>query len=204
MTNSKIPTKSKTLALLTTARQDPRNETWVAHSICVGDTAAKIATALNKSGQHLDVEKTTILGYLHDIGKMVGPFEKHPQNGYQYLKSQGYDDAYCAISLTHSYLNNDPFCVASVPPNCEPDQFTIDFIKNHPYTLEEKLINLCDLMCKYQVYTIDKRLIDIIIRHGAWKGSSYHAKETYRLKAYFDQLLGYNLYDLFPEIKENL
>ena len=31
----------------------------------------------------------------------------------------------------------------------------------------------------------------------------YH-KETYKLKEYFDNLLGYKLYDLFPEIKENL
>lgn len=29
-------------------------------------------------------------------------------------------------------------------------------------------------------------------------------KETYKLKEYFDSLLGYNLYDLFPEIKNNL
>ena len=32
----------------------------------------------------------------------------------------------------------------------------------------------------------------------------YHIKETYKLKEYFDNLLGYNLYDLFPEIKDNL
>ena len=31
----------------------------------------------------------------------------------------------------------------------------------------------------------------------------YH-KETYKLKEYFNNLLGYNLYDLFPKIKENL
>ena len=31
-----------------------------------------------------------------------------------------------------------------------------------------------------------------------------HIKETYKLKEYFDNLLGYNLYDLFPEIKDNL
>ena len=29
-------------------------------------------------------------------------------------------------------------------------------------------------------------------------------KETYKLKEYFNNLLGYNLYDLFPKIKENL
>ena len=34
--------------------------------------------------------------------------------------------------------------------------------------------------------------------------TKYHVKETYKLKEYFDNLLGYNLYDLFPEIKNNL
>lgn len=55
-----------------------------------------------------------------------------------------------------------------------------------------------------KVYTIDKRLIDLILRKGAHANTQYHVKETYKLKAYFDNLLGYNLYDLFPEIKDNL
>ena len=72
--------------------------------------------------------------------------------------------------------------------------------------MEEKIINLCDLMCPPggRVYTIDKRLIDIIIRRGAYTNTQYHVKETYKLKEYFDNLLDYNLYDLFPEIKDNL
>lgn len=46
--------------------------------------------------------------------------------------------------------------------------------------------------------------IDIMIRRGAYTNTQYHIKETYKLKEYFDRLLGYNLYDLFPEIKDNL
>ena len=53
------------------------------------------------------------------------------------------------------------------------------------------------------VNTIDKRLIDIIIRKGAYSNTQYHIIETYKLKEYFDNLLGYNLYNLFPEIKNN-
>ena len=55
-----------------------------------------------------------------------------------------------------------------------------------------------------KVYTIDKRLIDIMLRIGAYSNSQYHIKKIYKLKEYFDNLLGYNVYDLFPEIKENL
>ncbi len=43
-----------------------------------------------------------------------------------------------------------------------------------------------------------------MIRRGAYSNTQYHIKETYKLKEYFDDQLGYNLYDLFPEIKENL
>ena len=55
-----------------------------------------------------------------------------------------------------------------------------------------------------RVFSVDKRLIDLIIRKGAYSNTQYHVKETYKLKEYFDSLLGYNLYNLFPEIKENL
>jgi len=96
------------------------------------------------------------------------------------------------------------YCWGVSNPNDNP--FLTDFIKNHEYTIEEKLINLCDLMCPQgnKVFTIDKRLIDIMIRRGAYSNTQYHIKETYKLKEYFDSLLGYNLYDLFCEIKENL
>ena len=59
-------------------------------------------------------------------------------------------------------------------------------------------------MCTTKILTIDKRLVDIVFRKGVFSNTQYHVKETYKLKEYFDNLLGYNLYDLFPEIKENL
>ncbi len=59
-------------------------------------------------------------------------------------------------------------------------------------------------MCTTKVLTIDKRGMDLLLRHGVYAKTHYHIKETYKLKKFFDNLLGYNLYDLFPEIKENL
>lgn len=93
-------------------------------------------------------------------------------------------------------------CTAGGIPSDIP--FRKEFIENHEYTLSEKIINLCDLMCTVKVFTVDKRLIDIIIRRGAYSNTQYHIKETYKLKEYFDNLLGYDLYKLFPEIKDNL
>lgn len=190
-------TSGQALKMLEESKGKTTDDKWIYHSICVGNSAAKIADAL-----HLDSEYAKTLGYIHDIGKSVGPFPEHVMNGYYYLKNLGYSDKYCNICLTHSYLNNDCLCTAGGIPIDIP--FRTNFIKNHEYTIYEKIINLCDLMCTSKVNTIDKRLIDIMIRRGAYSNTQYHIQETYKLKTYFDELLGYNLYDLFPEIKENL
>lgn len=192
--------------LLEIERKTTNDDRWINHCLFVGDSAGRIAQALNKKGCNVDIDKTITLGYLHDIGKYNGISQGHVMRGYEYLKNKGYDDEYCNICLTHSYLNNDNICTAGGVPNPENNPFLASFIKNHNYTIEEKLINLCDLICPQgdKVFTIDKRLIDIIIRRGAYSNTQYHIKETYKLKEYFDNLLGYNLYDLFPEIKENL
>lgn len=171
-----------------------------------GQTAGRIAKALNEKGHKVDIDKAIALGYVHDIGKYNDKFHKHEISGYDYMKELGYDEEYCNICLTHSYLNNDITCTAGGVPNLNEIPLLTDFIEKHEYTIEEKLINLCDLMCPPggKVFTIDKRLIDLIIRKGAHPNTQYHVMETYKLKEYFDNLLGYNLYDLFPEIKENL
>lgn len=192
------------IKILEDARGKTKDDKWIEHCICVGNSAGKIAEALNKKGINVDKDKAITLGYLHDIGKYNGESHGHVMRGYEYLKDKGYDEEYCNICLTHSYLNNDLICTAGGVPNLDDNPFLTEFIKKHKYTVEEKIINLCDLMCPHKVFTIDKRLIDIMIRRGVYSNTQYHIKETYKLKEYFDNLLGYNLYNIFPEIKENL
>ena len=190
-------TLEKAREMLEEARKKSTDDRWINHSICVGDTAGKIAEKLN-----LDVNYAKTLGYIHDIGRGIGDSKDHVMNGYYYLKELGYDDEYANVCLTHSYLNNDVNCTAGGIPRNIP--FRTEFIKNHEYTIYEKIINLCDLMCTDIIMTVDKRLIDLIIRRGAHENTQYHIKETYKLKQYIDEQLGFNLYDLFPSIKENL
>lgn len=190
-------TVEKARKMLEEARGKAPDDHWINYSICVGDSAGKIAEKLN-----LDVDYAKTLGYIHDIGKSVGEFREHVMNGYNYLKELGYDDEYANICLTHSYLNNDVYCTAGGIPRDIP--FRTEFIKKHEYTIYEKIINLCDLMCTDVNMTVDKRLIDIMSRRGAYENSQYHIKETYKLKQYIDEQLGFNVYDLFPSIKDNL
>ncbi len=169
---------------------------WIKHSICVGNSASKIAEHLN-----LDIEKAKCLGYIHDIGKGVGEYSKHVINGYNYLKELGIDEEYANICLTHSYLNNDVICTAGGIP--KEELFVIEFIKTHEYTVYEKIINLCDLMCTSVNLTLEKRLIELMIRRGVHENTVYHIKEAQKLKAEIDEMLGFNVYKLFPDVLDN-
>lgn len=189
-------TSEEALNMLENARGKTASDGWIDHSICVGNTAGTIARQLG-----LDIEKAKTLGYIHDIGKSVGEFSNHVLNGYKYMKNLGYDDEYANICLTHSYLNNDYMCVAGGIPDDVP--FRTEFIKTHQYTMYEKIINLCDLMCLKNPITLEKRLIDLIVRYGVHENTVYHIKEAQKLKKYFDDILGYNVYELFPNIVEN-
>lgn len=100
--------------LLENERANFENQRWINHSVCVGETAGKIATALYKNDINVDVDKTIALGYIHDIGKNFnehGGVFPHAINGYNYIKELGYDEDYAGICIKHSFLNNDIDCI---------------------------------------------------------------------------------------------
>ena len=187
---------NQALKMLNNAIGKTPDDNWIHHSYCVGNSAAKIAESLG-----LDAEKAKALGYIHDIGKAVGKYEDHVMNGYKYLKKLGYDDEYANICLTHSYLNNDVNCTAGGIPKDIP--FRTEFIKNHEYTIYEKIINLCDLMCTSVNMTLEKRIIEIMLRRGLHANTIYHIKEAQKLKSDIDEMLGFNVYNLFPDAINN-
>lgn len=189
-------TSEKAMEILEDFKKRGDNEYWTNHSICVGNSAGRIAEKLG-----LDVDKAITLGYIHDIGKGVGKSIEHPINGYTYIKELGYKEEYAAICLTHSYLNNDINCTAGGIP--ENNLFVANFIKTHPYTIYEKIINLCDLMCTTVNVTLEKRLIELITRRGVHENTVYHIKEAQKLKKEIDTMLGFNVYHLFPDVLEN-
>ena len=100
-------TSKEARELLEIERKNVKDDRWIEHSICVGDSAGILAKALEEKGYNIDVDKAITLGYVHDIGKYTGESHGHVMRGYEYLKNKGYDEEYANICLTHSYLNND-------------------------------------------------------------------------------------------------
>lgn len=194
-------TSDMAFELLNDAKGLAEDDNWIIHSICVGNAAEKIANELNLDG---DFAKT--LGYIHDIGKRNGYKSNgahHGITGYEYIIDLGYDKKYASICLTHSFLNNDINCVAGGLPNKDKYKydFVKDYIENHEYTIYEKIINLCDLMCKQDVMTLEKRIIDLITRYGAYENTVYHIKEAQKLKMEVEQMLGFSVYSLFDDVR---
>ena len=190
-------TVEKAMELLDKARPEPLNAAWIRHSMCVGDTAAVIAKGLGLE----DPEHARALGYMHDIGKYKDPrnVEWHDVLGFEYLLEEGIDEEDAFICLTHSYINGDRTCTAGVIPKEHP--LRCEVLQNHQYTIYEEIINLCDLMCLLDTLTMEKRLIDLLTRKGVHAHTHYHITEALKLKKKFDDMLGYNLYDLFPNIQ---
>ena len=60
---------SEARELLELERQKAEDDRWIEHCLYVGDSAGKIAKALNEKGYNVDIDKTNTLGNLHDNGK---------------------------------------------------------------------------------------------------------------------------------------
>ncbi len=183
--------------LLERVRREVKNDAFIRHSVCVGDTAAVIAEALGLE----DPEYARALGYVHDIGKFKNEedVEWHDVLGYEYLMELGIDEEDAMICLTHSYIDGDYLCVAGGIPKRHP--LRCERIQEHSYNRYEEIINLCDLMCILDTMTMEKRLIDLLTRKGVHENSHYHLQGALRLKKKFDDLLGHSIYELFPDIQ---
>lgn len=216
LANSSIPRSQEDAGLTTPNRHDiatllhsvedlPGNRGWVEHSFYVGDAAYRISTALCRSDYQIDPEKSLVLGYLHDIGKIepfVGRMGIHLLNGYRFLRGRHYPEDYCSVCLTHSFFDGDPHSNLCSVLDPKLDSFIIDYVSGHTYSPEEDLISLCDLLCTYHFVTIDHRIEDAIARHGRCATTNAHITRIHQKKQKYDNLLGHDLYDLFPEIQK--
>ncbi|HJC66125.1 MAG TPA: HDIG domain-containing protein [Candidatus Enterocloster excrementigallinarum] len=190
-------TLEKAKELLEHAREAAKDDGFIRHCICVGDTAAVIAEAIGLE----EPDYARALGYVHDIGKHLNEdnVEWHDVLGFQYLLAQGIDEQDAWICMTHSYINGDYRCEAGGIPKEHP--LRCEKLRAHPYNTYEEIINLCDLMCIFETMTMEKRLIDLLVRKGIHRNTHYHLVEALKLKKKFDDKLGHNLYDLFPNIQ---
>jgi hypothetical protein len=174
---------------------------WVAHSLNTAEAARIIASKLPE----INEDYAYILGLLHDIGRRYGVTDlRHVLDGYQYLCSQGYEDA-AQICLTHSFPLQDTGTFAGDWDCTENEKQIISkMLQSFTYTIYDRLIQLCDCIAMPSGFCLmEIRFIDVAMRRGLNENFQERWQAYFDLRDEFSHKLGYSIYQLLPGIVEN-
>ena len=180
---------------------------WVQHSIFTAEAAKLIA----ENCEELNSEVAYVLGLLHDIGRRDG-FPNgittigHLLGGYNYSKKLGYD-LLAKICITHSCPTksiNDIDDIVNKNCSVEDYHFVANFLDKVEYNDYHKLIQLCDALALPNGFTlIEKRLVDVALRHGVNEYVVPKWKEFMKLKNYFEEKMKKSVYSILPGVIQN-
>ena len=145
------------------------------------------------------------MGLLHDIGRGAGVSGiRHIFDGYNLMTSLG-EPEIARICLTHSFPSKDIHTYIG-KIDCTQAQLTFlqDFLNSRPYDDYDRLIQLCDaISLPNGACILEKRLVDVALRHGVTEHSIDKWKAFMLVKKHFDQLCGCSIYSLLPNVLEN-
>ena len=174
---------------------------WEQHSMSVASNARLIAQHV----PHLDADRAYVMGLMHDIGRRAGVTGiRHIFDGYDYMMRLGEEDI-ARICLTHSFPIKDVRTFFG-KYDCTQAQlvFLESFLKQREFDDYDILIQLCDAISLPDGACImEKRLIDVALRHGLPDFTIEKWKAFMRTKTHFDGLCGCNIYALLPNVLEN-
>lgn len=171
---------------------------WINHSKVVARAAGEIASACG-----LDRETAEVLGLLHDLGRYKGVTAMmHIYDGYELLLKDGYQDA-AQICITHSFPIQD-ISIYSGENDCSTTIYNqiISILEKATYSDYDRLIQLCDSLALPEgVCLLEKRLLDVSLRHGINSQTVSKWKSIFKIWDYFSQKSKVNLYSLFEEVE---
>lgn len=174
---------------------------WEQHSLSVAENARLIA----QQTDCIDPDTAYIMGLLHDIGRGAGVSGiRHIFDGYE-LMTERNEPEIAKICLTHSFPLKalDSF---NGKTDCSKQQlvFLQNFLDRCEYNHYDRLIQLCDaIFLPNGACILEKRLVDVALRHGVNNLSVEKWKAFMQLKKQFDLLCGCNIYTLLPNVLEN-
>ncbi|MCM1058618.1 MAG: HD domain-containing protein [Firmicutes bacterium] len=174
---------------------------WEQHSISVARNARLIA---ERTGI-MDYDKAYVMGLMHDIGRRAGiKGILHIFDGYDYMMSIGQEEI-AFICLTHSFPVKDADTFfGKYDCSSEQKKFLQHFLENKQYDDYDILIQLCDaISLPNGACIMEKRLIDVALRHGLPDFTIEKWKAFMEAKKHFDELCECNIYTFLPNVLEN-
>ncbi|MBC2460322.1 HD domain-containing protein [Clostridium beijerinckii] len=174
---------------------------WVKHSMYVSKAAQMIA----ENCEGLDPYIASILGMIHDIGRRFGiTGMRHILDGYNFLMEKGFYKV-AKVCITHSFDCKD-IKSAFGKWDCtkEEYEFVKQYLESNEYDDYDRLIQLCDSLAFTDGYClIEKRMIDVALRHGINEYTTLKWKATFEIKEYFELKMGKSVYSVLPGVVEN-
>ena len=203
MDDGRVPTVDEAERLLRVGAEANAGP-WADHSRMVAAAARAIAA----HHPQLDEQRAYVLGLLHDIGRQTGgpgvADVRHILDGYGLMHEAGFDG--CArICLTHSFPIKDVGAFAS-PWDCpaEERQFVQEYLDGIEYSTDDRLIQLCDSLAQATGFClIEKRLVDIALRHGFNDLTIAKWRAILELRRELDEAVGGSVYRLLPGVVEH-
>ena len=173
---------------------------WREHSLSVARAAEYIARACGD----MDPDKAWTMGLLHDIGRYEGPFGlRHALAGYYLMLKKG-EPSIARICLTHSFPLPHIGAYVGKQDISDDDRALLMGVLDTPMDDYDRLIQICDALSWGEgVCLMEKRLIDVIRRHGCAPLMQQKINATMEIFEYFQKKIGKSIYSLFPEAAEN-
>lgn len=173
---------------------------WREHSRGVARVCGELARELG-----LDHEKAYVLGLLHDIGRYEGVRGMHHViAGYELMLGKGFEEA-ARVCITHSFPDGKlEHYIGPKDVSAEEETLIRRLLAERPFDDYDKLAQLGDAIAWGEgVCLMEKRLVDVVLRHGFAEGMQEKWQAWFDLKADFEKRMGKSMYALFPEACEN-
>lgn len=178
-------------------RLNVRNKSSFGHYLRVAQNAKEIASCV----PHLNPEKAYIMGLVHDYGQAEETRDKrrfHGLAGYESLMKMGYDEAARAC-LVHSFFEWEeitPERYHSYDKDCILECARL--LKQRPFDDYDRLVHLADLtVTGYKATSLEMRFEYLA---ATYRINEKLIKDKFlmacRLKHYFDELCGKDVYDI--------
>ena len=174
---------------------------WVDHSLNTGKAAQLIA----KEDKDLDENTALVLGMLHDIGRRYGVTSmRHSIDGYNFAIEKRYD-LWARICITHSFPVKNINAVFGKWDCSEAEyKFAKEYLDNIEISPYDKLIQMCDALALPTGYCLmEKRMLDVAMRHGVNEYTIEKWKATFEIQKYFEERIGKSIYSVLPNVVEN-
>lgn len=172
---------------------------WREHSL----NAARAAEAIAKHSG-LDPERAWVSGALHDIARFEGVRAMHHTvAGYNFLMEKG-EPELARICMTHSFpTGRVEEYLGKWDVTDEELQFMRDYLANCEMDDYDRLIQLCDALALAEgISLIEKRLVDVALRHGITEYTVPKWRKTMEIRRYFEEKIGASIYTLFDDVVE--